>query len=182
MIAGPWPAIAGIALAVLPFAAIAQTTPPPLPALRLPSVQTPGPPAIQTPGVAQTAPAPAPTQPAPSPSPPPAAAPPAPAPPPQNIWLPKSVAELTALDKVTARATPITVRVGQSATFGSLTITVRACEVRPPDQAADATAFLDIADSHAGATPFHGWMLVSDPSVSMLEHPIYDVRIAGCHE
>jgi hypothetical protein len=177
MIAGPWPAIAAVALTVLPLVALAQTPPPPLPALRLPSVQTPGPPAIQTQGVAQ---APAPQAPAPTPA--PSAAPPAPAPPPQNVWLPKPVAELMALDKVTARATPITVRVGQSATFGSLTITVRACDARPPDQPADATAFLDIADSHAGVAPFHGWMLVSDPSVSMLEHPIYDVRVAGCHE
>jgi len=108
---------------------------------------------------------------------------PAPAPaPPENVWLPKPVAELLALDKVTARTTALTVRVGQSATFGSLRVAVGDCEVRPPDQPADAAAFLDITDSHPGAPEFHGWMLVSAPSVSMLEHPIYDVRLAGCHE
>jgi hypothetical protein len=118
----------------------------------------------------------------PEPSPARAPATPTPAPPLPNVWLPKPVAELMALDKVTARATPISVRVGQSASFGSLTIAVRACAVRPPDQPADATAFLDITDSHPGASAFHGWMLVSAPEVSMLEHPIYDVRVAGCHE
>jgi hypothetical protein len=122
--------------------------------------------------------APAPGSPATAPS---AAPPPSPAPP-ENVWLPKPIAELVALDKVTARTTALTVRVGQSAKFGSLSIAVRACEVRPPDQPADATAFLDITDSHPGAPDFHGWMVVSAPSVSMLEHPIYDVRLAGCHE
>lgn len=118
----------------------------------------------------------------PEPSPAPAPATPTPAPPLPNVWLAKPVAELMALDKVTARATPLTVRVGESARFGSLTIAVRACAVRPPDQPADATAFLDITDSHPGALPFHGWMIVSAPELSMLEHPIYDVRVVGCHE
>ncbi len=172
-------------LTLLPFTAPAQQTmPPPLPALRLPAVQTPGTGAVQTPGVAPNAPAtasapvPAPTQTAPAPAP----VAPAPAPPAPNLWLPKPVADLMALDKVTARATPLSIRVGQSATFGSLTIAVRACAVRPPDQPADATAFLDITDSHPGVAPFHGWMIVSAPELSMLEHPIYDVRVSGCHE
>jgi hypothetical protein len=125
---------------------------------------------------AQQPAAPAPAAPAPG------AAPGAPAPPPQNAWLPKPVADLVALDKVTARTTPLSVHVGQTATFGSLAIAVRACDIRPPDQPADATAFLDISDSHPGAPQFHGWMVVSAPSLSMLEHPIYDVRLAGCHE
>jgi len=107
---------------------------------------------------------------------------PAPVTPPQNVWLPKTVADLMALDKVTARATPLSVRAGASVNFGTLSIAVRACAVRPPDQPADAAAFLDITDSHAGGPQFHGWMLLSAPALSMLEHPIYDVRLAGCHE
>ncbi len=138
---------------LLSFAALAQQTPPAPPTPRPPAAQTPGPPA--------------PAQPA-SPLP--------------NVWLPKPVADLVGLDKVTARTTPITLRVGETRVFGSLSITLRACEVRPPDQPADATAFLDITDSHPGGPAFHGWMVVSDPAVSMLEHPIYDVRLAGCHE
>jgi hypothetical protein len=142
---------------------------------------------------AQTSPATSPPTAVPAPSAPDAAtaapaAPPAdagqaptPAPPLPNIWLPKPVAELTALDKVTARATRLTVRVGQSKTFGSLIIAVRSCAVRPPDQPADAAAFLDITDSHGG-TPFHGWMLADEPGLALLQSPTYDVRPAACHE
>ena len=87
---------------------------------------------------------------------------------------------LQALDKVNAQNAVLTVKVGQSARFGSLTIQVQACEVHPPDQPQDATAFLTIEDSHADAPGFRGWMLADDPSLSMLQHPIYDVRVVGC--
>ena len=120
---------------------------------------------------------PAPAAPVPAPDQPPAAAVP-----PPPVWLPRGVADLMALDKVTARATALSVRVGQSATFGTLSIAVRVCDTRPPDQPADATAYLDIADTHLGGPQFHGWMVVSDPALSMLEHPIYDVRLVGCHD
>jgi hypothetical protein len=114
-----------------------------------------------------------------------AQAPPAPATPPAsadrpNIWVPAGSAKLVALDKVNAQATELTVTVGQSATFGSLTITVKACSVRPPDQPADAAAYLHITDSHVDAPGFDGWMLRDEPSVSMMQHPIYDLRVAGC--
>ncbi len=100
--------------------------------------------------------------------------------PPAPGWVAKPAASLVLLDKVTARPNAISTRVGQSAAFGSLTIAVRACVVRPPDQPADAAAFVDITDSHEGAPGFHGWMVASSPAASMLEHPVYDVRVVGC--
>jgi hypothetical protein len=87
---------------------------------------------------------------------------------------------LQVLDKVNARSKLLTVPVGQSGRFESLSIAVKACAVRPPDQPADATAFLTITDQNPGAPGFSGWMLKATPAVSMLAHPIYDVRIVGC--
>ncbi len=114
-------------------------------------------------------------------SPPAAPAQATPAAPPPAAWLPRQSADLEALDKVSAQATKLALDVGQSTTFGTLTIAVRACDVRPPDQPADATAWLDITDSTPGAPQFHGWMIASAPAVSGLEHPTYDVRLTGCH-
>jgi hypothetical protein len=128
------------------------------------------------PALAQPAPAVRPTPQVPlapsQPEPPPALA--------MNAWLARPTADLKALDKVSTRVTDLSVRVGQSVNFGSLTITVRACMVRPPDQAADATAWLDVTDSHPDMPQFHAWMVLSAPMVSMLQHPVYDVRLAGC--
>jgi hypothetical protein len=104
----------------------------------------------------------------------------APAPAVPQVWLPRGTAEVQALDKVNARNTTLTVKVGQSATFGSLTIAVQACVVRPADQPQDAAAFLVITVGHAGEPGFSGWMVADAPSVSMLQNPIYDVRVTGC--
>jgi hypothetical protein len=111
---------------------------------------------------------------------PPAQAPAPAQPVPGPTWLPRGEAVLQALDKVNARSQTFNVKVGASAHFGSLTIAVRSCVVRPPDQPADAAAFLDVTDATAGAPAFHGWMFQSDPAVSMLQHPIYDLRVLGC--
>ena len=107
-------------------------------------------------------------------------APPVQTPPPAPVWLPKGGAILQVLDKVNARATVMTVKVGETATFGSLSIAVKACVIRPPDAPADAAAFLTVTDKNPDAPGFTGWMLKSAPSVSMLAHPIYDLRVTGC--
>ena len=107
-------------------------------------------------------------------------APIAPAPTPEAGWLPRGTAQVQALDKVNARGTMLTIKVGQSTTYASLTIAVRACVVRPPDAAADAAAFLTVTDANPNGPGFSGWKLRSIPSVSMLEHPIYDLRVVGC--
>jgi hypothetical protein len=97
-----------------------------------------------------------------------------------NPWLPKAAAIVQVLDKPDAQSTTLTIKIGQSATYRSLTIAVQACMVRPPDMPADATAFLTITDSHADQPGFRGWMLESNPSLNMLQNPIYDVRVKGC--
>lgn len=97
-----------------------------------------------------------------------------------NLWLPAGAAKLSVLDKVNAQATTLTVKVGQSATFASMTVTVKACMIRPPDQPPDASAFLSVTDSHPDSPGFDGWMLQNEPSVSMMQSPIYDIRVTGC--
>jgi hypothetical protein len=84
------------------------------------------------------------------------------------------------LDKVNARHAVLTVKVGETARFETLAIGVRGCVVRGPDQAPDAAAFVTVTDSLGAASPFGGWIVQSAPAVSMLQHPIYDVRVAGC--
>ena len=97
-----------------------------------------------------------------------------------DAWLPKPTADLILLDKIRAQPKTVEVKVGASTTLGTLTIQVRSCDARPPDMAADSTAFLDIADSRASGKGFHGWVLANTPSVSQFEDPIYDVRLVAC--
>ncbi|WP_270938096.1 DUF2155 domain-containing protein [Falsiroseomonas oryzae] len=100
-----------------------------------------------------------------------------------QAWLPQRVAELQALDKVTARVTTLRVPLDRPERFGTLTITVRACHARPPDEVPDAAAWIEITDSRApanGAAVFRGWMFANAPGVNMLQHAVYDIRLLEC--
>lgn len=109
-------------------------------------------------------------------------APPAPQVPTQypETWLPRGNVELTGLDKITARITPVLGKVAQPLSFGTLKVTVRSCVARGADQPADQAAFLDVTDSRDAGFAFHGWMLLSSPGVSVIEHPVYDLRLKAC--
>ena len=89
-------------------------------------------------------------------------------------------ATLQALDKVNAIQKTLVVKVGDTGHFDSLDIAVRGCFVRASDVPADATAYLVIHDERPDAPGFSGWMVRSAPYMSMLAHPIYDIRVAGC--
>jgi hypothetical protein len=101
-----------------------------------------------------------------------------PTPPP--TWVSGRVAELQALDKVNARHATLNVKVGDTVLFGSLQVTVQACVTRPPDQAQDSAAFLSLTDTKGDGVAFKGWMVASQPALSMLQHPVFDIRVTGC--
>lgn len=105
---------------------------------------------------------------------------PAPPQPIQLTWQPQGSAQVQVLDKVNAQSAVLDVKVGQQGKFGSLTIQVQACKIHPADQPRDSAAYLTITDSHADVPGFQGWMLANEPSASMLQSPIYDVRVVGC--
>jgi hypothetical protein len=99
---------------------------------------------------------------------------------PPDAWVPKTTAELIVLDKLRAQPVSLSIKTGQSATYGSLTILVKGCDARPPDLPQNATAFLQITDSRGSAPVFGGWLFSNTPSVSQFEHPVYDVRLVRC--
>jgi hypothetical protein len=95
------------------------------------------------------------------------------------------VVVLQGLDKVTARTTEIRAAMGETARFGTLRITPRACLETPPTEPPESAAFLEIAVADPGSEPetaFTGWMFASSPSLSALEHPVYDVWVIDCAE
>jgi len=174
--------LAAALLLALPASALAQG---------LPQVTTPGrggivaqplPPATQGPQLqpGQVLPAvPPPPGAIPMPAPPsgPAAAPTAPVQ--SGDWVPQGTAELRGIDKVMARTTPLTVKVGEPVRFGPLSVVVRSCVVRPPDRAPDSAAFLEV--SEGGKPPlFRGWMIASAPALAIVEHPTHDIRLFAC--
>ena len=92
-------------------------------------------------------------------------------------------AVLQGLDKITARISTIKVAVGQTVNFGSLQITVQACDKRPPEETPESAAFLQVVEQKPGEQPvmrFSGWMFASSPALSAMEHPVYDLWVLDC--
>ena len=98
-----------------------------------------------------------------------------------------TIAVLQGLDKTTARVSTVEVPLDQSARFGTLVITARACVKKPPEEPPNTAAFLQIDEARPqgdAATDvqhlFSGWMFAQSPALSSLEHPVYDVTVLDC--
>src|SRR3546814_15539948 len=96
---------------------------------------------------------------------------------------PGDIAVLQGLDKITARISTIEAPLDQPVIFGSLQITARACDKKPPEEPPEATAFLEIVDVRPDAPTvelFTGWLFASSPASSALEHPVYAGWVGAC--
>ncbi|CCG07141.1 DUF2155 domain-containing protein [Pararhodospirillum photometricum] len=92
-------------------------------------------------------------------------------------------ARLGWLDKITARVGEIAVPVGTQTHLGVLAITVKSCVRRLPPDEPESAGFLEVEEQGdtAGPTPvFHGWMFASSPSLSSMDHGVYDVWVLQC--
>jgi hypothetical protein len=95
---------------------------------------------------------------------------------------------LRTLDKVTATTKDYTVRIGDELKYGSLTVAVKHCEKKPPEDVPETYAFLQIddlkldgkGDKGEQERVFSGWMMASNPAISALDHGVYDVWVIDC--
>ena len=95
---------------------------------------------------------------------------------------------LRTLDKVTATTKDYTVRIGDELKYGSLTVAVKHCEKKPPEEIPETYAFLQIddlkldgkGDKGEQERVFSGWMMASNPAISALDHGVYDVWVIDC--
>lgn len=102
----------------------------------------------------------------------------------------RRVAVIQAVDKTTTETMRFEVEVGgRPVRFGkTLLFKARACEVSASDEMTeDAIAYMEVGVQPRGlAAPtearqvFKGWMFSSSPSVSGLQHPVYDAWVVGC--
>lgn len=88
------------------------------------------------------------------------------------------------LNKVTGRSSRFTGTVGQTVKFGTLDIRIRRCQLSRPTEPPERGAFLQIYEKSLKSDKvnrvFSGWMFSSNPALSAMEHPVYDVWITDC--
>lgn len=101
----------------------------------------------------------------------------------QSQSIANPVAVFNGLDKITARITTFEVPIDRTALFGTLEVTPRVCNTRPPTEPPQTTAFVEVAERRHEGEPrplFSGWMFADSPGLSGVEHPVYDVWLTGC--
>ena len=94
-----------------------------------------------------------------------------------------TTAILQGLDKVNGKSSELRVRVGGQVEFGKIIIKAKKCWRAPPDQRPENKILLQIEEPNSDGTKkilFYGWMFSSSPSISGLEHPVYDVTAIAC--
>lgn len=89
------------------------------------------------------------------------------------------------LNKVTTQAQLIAFKPNDTSKVGQLQITAITCQKSAENSQADAAGLLDISelpatDKEKPKPLFRGWMYASSPSVTALEHPVYDVTMVRC--
>ena len=92
-------------------------------------------------------------------------------------------AVLRTMDKITGRVQKIKVNVGEQIKIGTLTVLLERCLKKPPEETPENAAFLTITDEDSPEkVAFHGWMFSSNPALSAMEHPVYDIWVVSCGE
>ena len=96
-----------------------------------------------------------------------------------------SVAVFAALDKVTAKISRLEVPLNQTATFGALKVTPRACYSRAPTEPPKTTTFVEVEEKQLDGKEkriFSGWMFADSPGLNAVEHPVFDVWLTDCSQ
>jgi hypothetical protein len=94
-----------------------------------------------------------------------------------------SRAVFSGLDKITGRIISFDAAIGETVQFGALRVTTRVCYTRPPTEATNTDAFVQVDEvTLQGEVKriFSGWMFAASPGLHAVEHPIYDVWLTDC--
>ena len=99
------------------------------------------------------------------------------------------VATIGLLNKRNNLIQDMVMKSGESRRFGNVVVRVATCErtlpwEKPPETGAFVQVFVeeraDASAQPAWRTVFSGWMFKNSPSLSVVEHPVYDVWVKDC--
>jgi hypothetical protein len=91
--------------------------------------------------------------------------------------------KLIILNKITTKSTEHILKIGEVKFFGNLSIKLHKCVKGTDPYNTNNWMLLTIFDNKVekeAVTVFHGWVLSSNPSLSTLEHPVYEVIPLDC--
>jgi hypothetical protein len=93
------------------------------------------------------------------------------------------VAVFAGLDKITGRIISFDVYIDETVQFGALQVTPRVCYTRPPTEAPQTDAFVEVDEitlARKVKRIFTGWMFAASPGLHAVDHAVYDVWLTDC--
>jgi len=88
--------------------------------------------------------------------------------------------EIKALNKITAKTSTLSIKLGEEKYFGNLKIKPLKCK----GSDIDTVAYLQVIDTSDKKNDqvfvFNGWTFASSPTLRSLDHAIYDLWLLGC--
>ena len=93
--------------------------------------------------------------------------------------------EIKILDKVSSKTSQLSINIDQETKFENLIIKILKCKNSEFDDNPEVTAYMQVQDitlnSNDKVFVFNGWTFSSSPSVSLFDHPIYDIWLIKCY-
>ena len=96
-----------------------------------------------------------------------------------------STVEIKILDKVSSKTSQLTLDINEETKFENLTIKILKCKNSEFDDNPEVTAYMQVKDvtldNNDQVFVFNGWTFSSSPSITLFDHPVYDIWLSKCY-
>ena len=93
--------------------------------------------------------------------------------------------EIKILDKVSSKTSKLTLDINKETKFENLIIKVLKCKNSEFDDNPEITAYMQVQDTTLDNNDqvfvFNGWTFSSSPSITLFDHPVYDIWLSKCY-
>ena len=93
--------------------------------------------------------------------------------------------EIKILDKISSKTSQLSLKMGEENNFENLIIKILKCKNSEFDDNPEITAYMQVQDitlkNNDKVFVFNGWTFSSSPSVSLFDHPVYDIWLIRCY-
>jgi len=88
---------------------------------------------------------------------------------------------LSVLNKITTNVDNLNIKLKENFKYGELRIYPIECYLSSPEEKPEIATYLNVYHNTKDEKIFSGWMLKTLPSISAIEHSIYDIWVNDCY-
>ena len=96
-----------------------------------------------------------------------------------------NLVEIKILDKISSKTSQLSLNIGEETKFENLIIKVMKCKNSEFDDNPEVTAYMQVQDitlkNNDKVFVFNGWTFSSSPSITLFDHPVYDIWLIKCY-